>query len=317
MGIQKIQIKTSIDKEFLLGSLEVFVEADVKREQTEETSGKVFLWAQLLDEQKEEADRIFPVELEEETQFCMEVKCPKLWNTEYPCLYELVLELRDEENRLLGCTSRMTGFWRAEAQDDILYLNDRSMNWRRVGRKEERKLTAYLEEWVSGYPVNSDAAEQIRGLLANLRNTYKNCLFLPQPLCTTDVRELCLSYGMLLLEEDRTFAEGTQMGEHPDFELQVVEEGVLIENRSRFVNTNVYALQCEILLGERILQQSVVEADVPAGSSRYLELPFIKPRNPGMYRYRVSLCLKKDMPWGEKGTAVASGETLISNMWFG
>ena len=104
---------------------------------------------------------------------------------------------------------------------------------------------------------------------------------------------------------------------HPDFEIQVVEDGVLIENKSCFINTNVYSLRCEILSEERILQQSMVEADVSAGSSRYLELPFIKPQKPGIYRYCVSLCLKKDMFWGKKGTVVARGEALISNLWLG
>lgn len=309
MQIKEIILKTTLDMEKDLGSLEVFVEATAE----EDEQGTVFLWAQLVDSEKREADRIFPMELEKQTQFCMEVENPCLWNTEHPYLYELILELRDEENRLLGCTTKMIGFYHIQVEEEHLLLNGKKMQWRKSD--QELQLALKLERGIS--------EEELQQYLSELKRQYCNCLYLPEHLCSPDVKDLCVGCGILLLnDEQKGYAQQKQLStfegaENPDFEMQVVEDGVLIENKSKFVNTNVYALRCEIFGEYRILQQSVVEADVPAGSSRYVELPFIKPQNPGMYRYRVSLCLKKDSMWEKKGYAVASSETMISNLWLG
>lgn len=313
MEIKSIKMKTAVSQKEQKGNLEVFLE--MKADGTEQ--GKVFLWAQLIDENGDEADRIFPMELESQTQFCMEVEKVHMWNMEDPYLYELVLELRDEESRLLGCTSKKTAFWIGEKVNDKMLLNGETVVFRRV--ENEKRVKEALRE--------NDWEEKITELLAENKRRYKNCLCLPVSLHSPRLQELCLEYGICLLEEEEDVIQDIEHAplisvssegkENPDFEIQVVEEGVLIENKSRFINVNIYALQCEILKEDTLLQQSVVEADIPAGSSRYLELPFIKPQNPGTYRYRVSLCLKKDMPWAKKGYAAASGETLISNMWLG
>lgn len=320
MQIKEIKKNTYLDMEQKLGSLEVFVEADKGKE----TEGKIFLWAQLLDEQGEETDRIFPMELEAQTQFCMEVVNPKLWNTDYPFLYELVLELRDEEQRLLGCTSQWVGFYHISVTEEFLLLNEKPIIWKMLQTygKSYLAIKSLAQTMVS----DGEIGDQEEEILFELRRAQYNCLSVPAHLYSNRFFWSCAEHGIVLLDADmditgcqnvlRSGMDAENLdGIHPSFEIQVVEDGALIENRSFFVNTNVYGLCCEILSEHRILQQSVVEADIPAGKKRYLELPFIKLRNPGIYLYRVALCLKKDMPWGEKGEVIAAGESLISNLW--
>ena len=55
--------------------------------------------------------------------------------------------------------------------------------------------------------------------------------------------------------------------------------------------------------------------DVPAGTSKFVDIPFRCPAESGEYRYQVSLCLKKDVIWAPKGYVIATAETKISNLY--
>lgn len=90
---------------------------------------------------------------------------------------------------------------------------------------------------------------------------------------------------------------------NPDFSLQVVQTGVLIENTSTFVDASEYDLHYEILdESGKIWSENELCTEVPAGTSKYVDIPFEHPSEPGEYIYRVSLRLKKDAAWLQKGT---------------
>ena len=103
---------------------------------------------------------------------------------------------------------------------------------------------------------------------------------------------------------------------NPDFQLQVIQTGVLIENRSTFVNASEYNIHYEILdsSGKKCSENELC-TDVPAGTSKFVDIPFQCPAEPGEYRYQVSLCLKKDVIWAPKGYVIATTETKISNLY--
>lgn len=310
-----INIKTEVDGE--TGNLEVFLKGKM--------DGKYFLWAQLLDEEGKEADRILPVEMGEAVSFCMQVKQVKLWNGERPCLYELVLELRDEKNRLLGCTIKKAGFYSWKVENGIYYLNEKA-----VRLKTDEKIQNQIKARMNDRP--SEWEKETGNYLTQLKRRGKNALCLNASCLRRDGRgrrlsELCLEYGIYLLEADGGLEQGDtdwdagsgQPGTEQvqDFELQVVEQGVLIENHCIFTDAREYELRYKIIRQdtEEVIQRGCANAQVPAGSSRFLELPFETPQTPGIYVYRVSLCLKENRPWAREGEEIASGEAVISNLW--
>lgn len=309
MDISELIINTEVDKISGLGSLEVTVHADTgDKDLVRIEMEKHFLWAQLLDEDGMEVDRIFPLEVEEEVQFCMQAEAVRLWDGEKPYLYHLNLELRDEENRLLGCVEKKIAFRIWEIKNDVLFLNEKAV---RIHLEKDTEL--FCEPQMS-----YDWERAVKEKLSDMKKRRRNALYLPKEYRTPVLQELCLSFGIYLLNEEKYRAAGglAEAEEtEEDFTLEVIEQGVLIENHSQYINASEYDLYYELFDGEKILQRSVMEADVPAGTGRYLELPFIKPQNPGEYSYRVSLRLRKEEPWGKKGDVVAMGETRVSNLW--
>ena len=143
--ISKIKIKSTIDDDFQTGNLEVILHANA-----EET---VFLCAQLLDRNGAEVDRIFPIAVEREMDFCMQVTAVNLWNAESVYLYDLVMELRDEKMQLLGSTVKKIAFRR---WDTGYILNGKE---------------PYLREKKLDNP-NSYSEEQRRQKLSDLKKTH-------------------------------------------------------------------------------------------------------------------------------------------------
>lgn len=311
IGFRNIVIRTTVEPDLKTGDLEVWAEAYNDRSEKADSpdKGKIFLWAYLANEEGGEADRIFPISAEAQMQFCMRVENPHLWDAEECCLYDLNLELRDEENRLLGCAVKKIAFFRWEETDGMRRLNGKNVKFR-LGPENAAQFFRNCgedddEEWKT-------AAEHVLG---ELKLSGGNALYIEKQYQSPALRELCLAYGVYLLDEMPSEGEIQKNEDHFGFELQVVEQGVLIENRNVFADANIYDLYYEILCGEKIVQCAVAQAKVAAGSSRFIELPFAKPKEPGVYRYRAALCLKRDTVWAKKGYEVAKAEAVISNLW--
>lgn len=308
---RNIVIRTTVEPDLKTGDLEVWVEAhnDWSEKADLPDKGKIFLWAYLANEEDGEADRIFPISAETQMQFCMRVENPHLWNAEECCLYDLNLELRDEENRLLGCTVKKIAFFRWEEAGGTRRLNGKNVKFR-LGSENAAQFFRNCDENDAGGWKN--AAERVLG---ELKLSDRNALYVEKRFQSPALHELCLEYGVYLLDKMPSEGEVQKNEDHFGFELQVVEQGVLIENRNVFADASIYDLYYEILCGEKTVQSAVTQAKVAAGSSRFIELPFAKPKDPGVYRYRAALCLKRDTVWAKKGYEVAKDEAVISNLW--
>ena len=82
------------------------------------------------------------------------------------------------------------------------------------------------------------------------------------------------------------------------------------------MDASEYDLHYEILdESGKIWSENELCTEVPAGTSKYVDIPFEHPSEPGEYIYRVSLRLKKDAAWAPKGYAIVSAETKISNLY--
>lgn len=342
LEVTEIKIKTVVDITENVGNLEAVLSM--------RGEGEAFLCAQLLDEEGTEADRIFPVPMEEKTDFCMRAETVRLWNPEQPYLYELVLELRDAQMMLLGSTSKKIAFFYSEEKDGVFYLNGKEFPLRCV-----REQTGANEEAGEAY---------LRCCLRRWKQQHYNAVCADVSGDHSFLRELCAEYGLYLIEKDcgvdtdgcddadryddadrcddtdrcRSCAAGSGRRDlipiselpgtpaatdtaqtAPEFDIQVVQQGALIENRSVFTNASVYELYYEVrdLRGAQTLSEGVTEADVPAGSSRYIEVPFTHPAQSGEFLYRVTLRLKKDAPWAQKACEIAAGESVLTNLYDG
>ena len=291
--ITEIKIKNTVEGEN--GSLEVRIHA--------RTGEPAFLCAQLLTADGREADRIFPVAVEAQMDFCMQAQPVQLWDAERVRLYDLVLELRDEKMQLLGSTVKKIAFRRWDAPD---ILN---------GKKIERrvKLAGKWERF---------GVKEIRNQLSQLKNAHYNTLRINRADASEAWRELCLEYGIYLEEtgplspeENAHAGQEWLCGATTDFALNVTQQGVLIENHCVFANASEYELHYALLHEGKTVYQGNMEADVPPGSGRYVEIAYPAPLEAGEYCYRAALRLKRDTAWAKKGTELAAGETAVSNIY--
>lgn len=330
MQITHINVHAQAEKEGETGNLEVVMRCAAPE--------KGFVCAQLLSEEGQEEDRIFPVPTGEEIDFCMQVPAVRLWDMERAYLYDLLLELRDEQMRLLGCTVKKIVFRSAEKEQGQLWLNGQRISlcpW--VCTEEEVRAvleapsgcpgtasSRQLGAESAGCPAaeNCDCTERkLRCWLAAIKRGRYNALLLKpgQPAWRREMlAELCPQYGLYYTEEAETETAGTRTGgQDAGFELNVTQEGVLLENRCVFTNAAEYELRYGLFHEGKAICQGSLCADVPPGSGRYIELPFAVLHEAGEYVYRASLHLKKDMPWADRGYMIAVGESLISNLFSG
>lgn len=354
-AVKKIKIRTSVAEDFGIGSLEVTVQMEeipVKKNIGVENRGEffvhsendaVYLWAQLTDREGAETDRIFPVPAEGEVQFCMQAAAPVLWNAEDPYLYELVLELRDKEGRLLGCVGKKIAFYRWDMRDGAYVLNGKGIKWR-------------IFPWEnSKYFRETEQEDGIKSLLTECRKQFCNTLILPKEKRTEIMHESCLEYGIYLLHQEELVLDTQNPGidgallqavdaarcvlentENPDFELSVSNQGVLIENKSTFINADHYELVYQVRKeggepsvsvrpdwdgapgkqsGGVLVSERILCADVPAGMSRYIEVPFAQPNEAGTYLYRAALRVKEKTPWADQGEEIAVSVSRIANLF--
>lgn len=313
--IKGIWFESNLDRETNNANSEILVKLDQKLTALQ---NKCCLWARIEDRFGKEVDAIFPLPVEEELSFCMSVTDPVLWNAENAYCYRIVIEIKDEQGELLESEERYTAYYKWEVLSGDNCLNGRKVCFRK------RRL-----------PQECQTEEEIKAFLQKLKQSYCNTLFVDSEQNSAFLRQACIEYGIYLiapgehLECGRIYAELEQnpQGDHydsnPDFLIQVIKDGALIENRSTFVNTSEYQLIFEVKEdkkedekeGGNLIQRGKLHVDVPAGESRYISLPYMDLHKAGQFLYRVSLCLEKGNLWEAEGYTIASGEKKISNLF--
>ena len=318
--IEKIETKVTWEEERTVGNVEASVWIGGVDRRTVETSkpglyltsaeaySSPVLCASLVDREGQEMDRIFPLPMEEEMQFCMRVEDPQLWNAEDPYCYQLVLEIMEGENFCQDRRVEPVAFSGWKIVDGQTCINGKAVAFRGVAFPEEMK-----------------ELEDIQEFLQKMKQNFQNTLLVKTEQKSAQLQRWCLEYGIYLLEEGKDVDAGwlrarldleKEEESNPDFSLQVVQTGVLIENTSTFVDASEYDLHYEILdESGKIWSENELCTEVPAGTSKYVDIPFEHPSEPGEYIYRVSLRLKKDAAWAPKGYAIVSAETKISNLY--
>ncbi|MGN0355505.1 MAG: beta-galactosidase domain 4-containing protein [Muricoprocola sp.] len=290
-----------------------------------------YLAACLMDQAGEAVDSIFPIVLEEKMEFCLQVKNPHLWNAERPYLYTLVVEILDQNHETTERTTRRIPFYKWEILDGKTCLNRIPVKF----KAEVWKDAAFLSKKAD---VFSDLDDEIFAVnekkkvwqeLVAMKKKGKNAVIVEAAHVTEELEFWCHICGIYLIVRGESPDAARLLTEYKaqldkdgqgslmenDFQMQVVQTGVMIENHSTFVNASEYELYYEIAGPDYIVMQGTMEADVPAGKCRFIELPFRTPDRAGEYRYLAALRLKEDTAWEYKGYVIAQAETMLCNIY--
>ena len=119
-----------------------------------------------------------------------------------------------------------------------------------------------------------------------------------------------------IIYADRTVSPKAQEVKHlySNIKLNPDNKGVLIKNNNLFEGTDLYEFVCYIEHeGNKIYEKTILE-DVPADSEKYIEIDYPNIEENGEFTYNVSMRLKENTMWAEKGYEVAFGQAVYNNL---
>lgn len=126
------------------------------------------------------------------------VEEPKLWSAEEPNLYELRLEVRDEEGRTTEFISQQVGFRRFELRNKVMCLNGKRIVFKGVDRHE-----------FSSKSGRCITREEIRQDLITMKQNNINAVRTSHYPNNTIFYQLCDQYGIYVMDETNLETHGT------------------------------------------------------------------------------------------------------------
>ena len=184
--VSDIKIQTLLD--------DTFTKADLVIDTKSTKAGKVKI---TLSKDGKELQSVEET-LAEESQYVMKVENPALWSAESPVLYDLLLEVMDENGQVTEVIPQRVGFRRFEMKDSIMMLNGKRIVFKGVNRHEFSS--------VSGRVVSRE--ELIKDLVTmkqNNINAIRTCHY-PD---AVGIYELCDEYGIYMIAECNLESHGS------------------------------------------------------------------------------------------------------------
>ena len=136
--------------------------------------------------------------LGEESHYVMKVEHPALWSAETPVLYDLLLEVMDENGNVMEVIPQRVGFRRFEMKDHVMTLNGKRIVFKGVNRHEFSS--------VSGRYVSRE--ELIKDLVTMKRNNINAIRTCHYP-DAVGIYELCDEYGIYMIAECNLESHGS------------------------------------------------------------------------------------------------------------
>ena len=134
----------------------------------------------------------------DETVCVMKVDQPRLWSAEDPYLYQILIEVSDENGEITEVIPQHTGFRRFEMKNSLMMLNGKRIVFKGVNRHEFSSLT--------GRQVNrEDVIKDIITMKQNNINAIRTCHY-PDDVMIYD---LCDEYGLYLIAENNLESHGS------------------------------------------------------------------------------------------------------------
>ena len=136
--------------------------------------------------------------LESESRFVVLVEQPELWSAEAPELYDLLIQVFDENQKLMEVIPYRVGFRRFEMKGNIMTLNGKRIVFKGVNRHEFSSVT--------GRHVSRE--ELIKDLVTmkqNNINAIRTCHY-PD---ASPIYRLCDEYGLYMIAENNLESHGS------------------------------------------------------------------------------------------------------------
>lgn len=136
--------------------------------------------------------------LKETTSCKLTIASPKLWSTEEPYLYNLVIALQDNEGNTVEFIPQKVGFRRFEIKDSILLLNGRRIVFKGTNRHE---FSAVSGRCLSDEDFLRDIVTMKRNNINAIRTShYPN---------DSRLYSLCDEYGLYVIDETNLESHGS------------------------------------------------------------------------------------------------------------
>ena len=184
--VSDVKIQTLLD--------DTFTKADLVIDTKATKAGKVKITLSKDGKEQQSVEET----LAEESQYVMKVENPELWSAESPVLYDLLLEVMDENGQVTEVIPQRVGFRRFEMKDSIMMLNGKRIVFKGVNRHEFSS--------VSGRVVSRE--ELIKDLVImkqNNINAIRTCHY-PD---AVGIYELCDEYGIYMIAECNMESHGS------------------------------------------------------------------------------------------------------------
>ena len=184
--VSDVKIQTLLD--------DTFTKADLVIDTKATKAGKVKITLSKAGKELQSVEET----LAEESQYVMKVENPELWSAESPVLYDLLLEVMDENGQVTEVIPQRVGFRRFEMKDSIMMLNGKRIVFKGVNRHEFSS--------VSGRVVSRE--ELIKDLVTmkqNNINAIRTCHY-PD---AVGIYELCDEYGIYMIAECNLESHGS------------------------------------------------------------------------------------------------------------
>lgn len=136
--------------------------------------------------------------LNEESHYVMKVENPKLWSAEEPELYDLLIEVMDENGVLNEVIPQRVGFRRFEMKGNIMTLNGKRIVFKGVNRHEFSSVTGRCVS-------REELVKDLVTMKQNNINAIRTCHY-PD---AVGIYELCDEYGLYMIAECNLESHGT------------------------------------------------------------------------------------------------------------
>lgn len=184
--VTDIKVQTLLDDTFTNADLELTVTATSK--------GKMRI--SLLKE--DEVIRVMECDMEEKTHYTLQVENPELWSAESPALYDLLLEVMDQNGVVTEVIPQRVGFRRFEMKNQIMTLNGKRIVFKGVNRHEFSSVTGRCVS-------REELVKDLVTMKKNNINAIRTCHY-PD---ASDIYELCDEYGIYMISECNLESHGT------------------------------------------------------------------------------------------------------------
>ena len=136
-----------------------------------------------------------------ETVISQKVKAPKLWSAETPNLYTLVITLKDENGKIIECTSSRVGFRKVEIKEGQLLVNGKRVLIKGVNIHEHNQM--------NGHTISREIMMKDISLMKQFNINAVRTSHYPQP---TLWYKLCDEFGIYLIDEANIESHGMGYG---------------------------------------------------------------------------------------------------------